>query len=169
MSSALSDDGSRILSESVHIHEDHSVISHDSQESFDRFYEIDETLAIIIENDYFRVALQFPDELLSDAVAVSYRLREKWNYVRGGQKPVAKKTTPVKSTVNVGDIEEIGINEDVHHIHHAPEPAPSPESTSLKLYILGDTSYGSCCVDEVAAQHVDAQFIIHYGNACLQK
>ncbi|KAJ8375493.1 hypothetical protein SKAU_G00060730 [Synaphobranchus kaupii] len=39
--------------------------------------------------------------------------------------------------------------------------------TGAKLYILGDTSYGSCCVDEVAAEHVGAQCIIHYGRACL--
>lgn len=37
-----------------------------------------------------------------------------------------------------------------------------------EVYVLGDTSYSSCCVDEIAAQHVDADFIIHYGNACLQ-
>ena len=40
---------------------------------------------------------------------------------------------------------------------------------NLRIYILGDTSYGSCCVDEVGAQHSDADFIVHYGNACLQK
>ncbi|GAA5893300.1 hypothetical protein JCM6882_007998 [Rhodosporidiobolus microsporus] len=36
-----------------------------------------------------------------------------------------------------------------------------------ELYILADTTYGSCCVDEVAAQHVDADFIVHYGHTCL--
>lgn len=35
------------------------------------------------------------------------------------------------------------------------------------MYILGDTSYGSCCVDEIAAQHVNADSIIHFGHACL--
>lgn len=34
-------------------------------------------------------------------------------------------------------------------------------------FILADTSYGSCCVDEVAAQHVNADGIIHFGHACL--
>nr|DBA17754.1 TPA: hypothetical protein GDO54_016079 [Pyxicephalus adspersus] len=28
------------------------------------------------------------------------------------------------------------------------------DATGAKIYILGDTSYGSCCVDEVAAEHV---------------
>ncbi|CAK9803533.1 2-(3-amino-3-carboxypropyl)histidine synthase subunit 2 [Anthophora plagiata] len=36
-----------------------------------------------------------------------------------------------------------------------------------KVYILGDTSCGSCCVDEIAAQHVNADGIIHFGHACL--
>ncbi|MBN3302346.1 DPH2 synthase, partial [Amia calva] len=39
--------------------------------------------------------------------------------------------------------------------------------TEAKVYILGDTSYGSCCVDEVAAEHIGADGIIHYGRACL--
>ncbi|XP_061613427.1 2-(3-amino-3-carboxypropyl)histidine synthase subunit 2 [Phyllopteryx taeniolatus] len=39
--------------------------------------------------------------------------------------------------------------------------------TQAKVYILGDTSYGSCCVDEVAAEHVGADCMVHYGRACL--
>lgn len=35
------------------------------------------------------------------------------------------------------------------------------------VFILADTSYGSCCVDEVAAEHVDSNAIIHFGSACL--
>uniref|UniRef100_A0A0K8S2J4 2-(3-amino-3-carboxypropyl)histidine synthase subunit 2 n=1 Tax=Crotalus horridus TaxID=35024 RepID=A0A0K8S2J4_CROHD len=40
-------------------------------------------------------------------------------------------------------------------------------ATGAKMYVLGDTSYGSCCVDEVAAEHVGAEAIVHYGPACL--
>ena len=36
-----------------------------------------------------------------------------------------------------------------------------------RLYILADTSYGACCVDEVAAHHVQAEVVVHYGHACL--
>uniref|UniRef100_A0A665WRM6 2-(3-amino-3-carboxypropyl)histidine synthase subunit 2 n=1 Tax=Echeneis naucrates TaxID=173247 RepID=A0A665WRM6_ECHNA len=39
--------------------------------------------------------------------------------------------------------------------------------SNAKPFILGDTSYGSCCVDEVAAEHVGAECIVHYGRACL--
>ncbi|KAJ1917662.1 Diphthamide biosynthesis protein 2 [Mycoemilia scoparia] len=41
------------------------------------------------------------------------------------------------------------------------------DKTGAKVFVLADTSYGSCCVDEVAAQHCDADFIVHYGHTCL--
>ncbi|XP_061392314.1 2-(3-amino-3-carboxypropyl)histidine synthase subunit 2 [Musca vetustissima] len=39
----------------------------------------------------------------------------------------------------------------------------------VKTFILADTSYGSCCVDEIAAAHVDADSLVHFGNACRSK
>ncbi|PVU86113.1 hypothetical protein BB559_006015 [Furculomyces boomerangus] len=39
--------------------------------------------------------------------------------------------------------------------------------TSKKVVVLGDTTFGSCCVDEVAAQHVNSDLVVHYGNTCL--
>ncbi|KAG9258394.1 putative diphthamide synthesis protein-domain-containing protein [Emericellopsis atlantica] len=36
-----------------------------------------------------------------------------------------------------------------------------------KVHILADTSYSACCVDEVAAEHVEAEVVVHYGRACL--
>ncbi|KAG8890206.1 Diphthamide biosynthesis protein 2 [Tulasnella sp. 332] len=38
---------------------------------------------------------------------------------------------------------------------------------TVELYVLADTTYGSCCVDEVAAQHVDSDAVVHYGHTCL--
>ncbi len=36
------------------------------------------------------------------------------------------------------------------------------------VFILGDTTYSSCCPDEIGAQHLDADVIVHYGQyACL--
>ncbi|EJP70428.1 diphthamide biosynthesis protein 2 [Beauveria bassiana ARSEF 2860] len=37
----------------------------------------------------------------------------------------------------------------------------------VKISILADTSYSACCVDEVAAEHADAQVAVHYGRTCL--
>ncbi|CAM6093351.1 unnamed protein product [Calypogeia fissa] len=38
---------------------------------------------------------------------------------------------------------------------------------SIRLFVMADTTFGSCCADEVAAMHVDAQCIVHYGHTCL--
>jgi len=41
------------------------------------------------------------------------------------------------------------------------------KNPDVKICILADTSYGNCCVDEIAAQHFLSTLIIHYGHACL--
>ena len=43
------------------------------------------------------------------------------------------------------------------------------EQEKAKLWILADTSYSPCCVDAVAAEHVNAEVVVHYGNACLSE
>jgi len=50
----------------------------------------------------------------------------------------------------------------------APDVALAIEKKSkVEVYILGDTTYGSCCVDEITAEHVGANGLIHFGRACL--
>ncbi|XP_030635991.1 2-(3-amino-3-carboxypropyl)histidine synthase subunit 2 [Chanos chanos] len=84
--------------------------------SLEDTYQISETCHFINSNEFKKVALQFPDELLVDSIAVAAAIQ------RG---------------------------------------------SNAKTYILGDTSYGSCCVDEVAAEHAGADCIVHYGQSCL--
>ncbi|KAI1042231.1 hypothetical protein LB505_003122 [Fusarium chuoi] len=36
-----------------------------------------------------------------------------------------------------------------------------------RIYILADSSYSACCVDEIAAEHVSADVVVHYGRTCL--
>ncbi|KAI9332361.1 putative diphthamide synthesis protein-domain-containing protein [Obelidium mucronatum] len=46
----------------------------------------------------------------------------------------------------------------------------APDATVKRtFYILADTTYGSCCVDEVAAEHVNADLVVHYGRTCLSR
>ena len=35
------------------------------------------------------------------------------------------------------------------------------------VFVLGDTTYQSCCPDVVAANHLNADCIVHFGHACL--
>ena len=39
--------------------------------------------------------------------------------------------------------------------------------TTKRVHILADTSYSACCVDEVAAEHANAEVVVHYGRTCL--
>lgn len=111
-------------------------------------YEVNRTVAEIRKGDWRRIALQFPDDMLPDAPRVFDALSKKF------RQPDPSRSIPKGASrdVNVGDIHR---------------PVPSSNSTEMKLYILADTSYGSCCVDELAAEHVDADVVVHYGRACL--
>ncbi|OBA22314.1 diphthamide biosynthesis protein [Metschnikowia bicuspidata var. bicuspidata NRRL YB-4993] len=42
-----------------------------------------------------------------------------------------------------------------------------PMDSNQRLWILADTSYSACCIDEVAAQHVNSDLVVHFGDACL--
>ena len=33
--------------------------------------------------------------------------------------------------------------------------------------ILGDVTYGACCVDDLAAANLGAEFLVHFGHSCL--
>ncbi|XP_028129062.1 2-(3-amino-3-carboxypropyl)histidine synthase subunit 2 [Diabrotica virgifera virgifera] len=37
------------------------------------------------------------------------------------------------------------------------------------IYLLGDTVYESCCIDFIAAAHINADAIIHFGPVCFSK
>ena len=41
------------------------------------------------------------------------------------------------------------------------------EQTPREVWILADTAYSACCVDEVAAEHVHGDVVVHFGDACL--
>ncbi|XP_074477247.1 2-(3-amino-3-carboxypropyl)histidine synthase subunit 2 [Sebastes fasciatus] len=85
-------------------------------DKLEELYQIKKTCDFISEHQFEKVALQFPDELLVDSVAIA---------------------------------------------------AEVERNTNARPFILGDTSYGSCCVDEVTAEHVGADCIVHYGSTCL--
>lgn len=117
-------------------------------------YEIDGTIAAIRERNWSRIALQFPDDMLPDSARV-YQLLAR------GLKPASRSSNTLATSSKATE----------PSIHE--ENAIRADSTTvvdqkpIKLTILADTSYGSCCVDEIAAEHVDADAVIHYGRACL--
>ena len=36
-----------------------------------------------------------------------------------------------------------------------------------QVSILGDVTYGACCIDDLGAQALGAELLVHYGHSCL--
>lgn len=120
-------------------------------------YEIERTVKEIKEGRWKRIALQFPDHMLTDAPRVYERLTRGLKEAKKAQNGVQEKTEkPVEPAT------EEDINAKLSKINISEE-----KGEEERLFILGDTSYGACCVDEVAAEHVDADVVVHYGRSCL--
>lgn len=39
--------------------------------------------------------------------------------------------------------------------------------TNSKTIILGDVTYGACCVDDIASDELNCDLLVHYGHSCL--
>ncbi|KAL4963308.1 uncharacterized protein BDV14DRAFT_190989 [Aspergillus stella-maris] len=120
-------------------------------------YDIEHTLREIRALRYKRVALQFPDEMLPDAPRVFQLLSRGLEVDVGGKELNGneKEATPTESLAT--DVLNLSVGNETENEKEQPP----------KLYILADTSYGTCCVDEVAAEHVSADVVVHYGRSCL--
>ncbi|TID20721.1 diphthamide biosynthesis protein 2 [Venturia nashicola] len=121
-------------------------------------YEIERTIREIREGKWKRVALQFPDQMLVDAPRVYRELVFGLRKARKNEDVIEKGEV----RVNGQDTNEQAVEVDVLKLS-----LNGQEGEQEKLCILGDTSYGACCVDEIAAEHVDAEVVVHYGRSCL--
>jgi len=39
--------------------------------------------------------------------------------------------------------------------------------TGVDTIVMGDVTYGACCVDDFTAKALGADFLVHYGHSCL--
>ena len=39
--------------------------------------------------------------------------------------------------------------------------------TECSCIIMGDVTYGACCVDDFTARALDVDLLVHYGHSCL--
>lgn len=39
--------------------------------------------------------------------------------------------------------------------------------TGAEAIVMGDVTYGACCVDDFTARALGADFLVHYGHSCL--
>ncbi|KAF6235767.1 hypothetical protein HO173_005962 [Letharia columbiana] len=122
-----------------------------SDEQLYVIYEIERTVAEIRKENFSRVALQFPDIMLPDAPRVFEALSK-------GLDP----TTSSSDQQRTQSFDSQRLVDGVEKLSMTSEKLPA-----VRLYILADTSYGACCVDEIAAEHISADAVVHYGRACL--
>jgi diphthamide biosynthesis protein 2 len=116
-------------------------------------YEVARTAREIHAGGWRRVALQFPDSMLRDASMVFDILAEELSRISVGEADTAPRQEDLEQSFN--DLKTTDTQPHVtNRLRH-------------KLHILADTSYGACCVDEIAAEHVDAEVVVHYGRSCL--
>jgi diphthamide biosynthesis protein 2 len=125
-------------------------------------YEIERTVSEIQQRRWRRIALQFPDEMLVDAprvyAALNRRLEERKEF-----------DTARRADVIDGEAQTFSLKYRTQGLEISDGGAPDTTlgGEEKRLYILADTSYGSCCVDEIAAEHIDADGVVHYGRTCL--
>ena len=141
----------------THIFEEQPAVSAEtssfrlSEEQLHITYEIQRTVAEIRKERFTRVALQFPDVMLPDAPRVFEALSK-------GLDPALSSPNQQRSQID-DSLQKVNA---VETLSTTAEKLPA-----VRLYILADTSYGACCVDEVAAEHISADAVVHYGRACL--
>ncbi|KAI0810043.1 putative diphthamide synthesis protein-domain-containing protein [Xylaria sp. FL0064] len=112
-------------------------------------YEIARTAVEVQKQDWTRVALQFPDAMLADAPWVVGALNKELEKLDDSEGDSTLENTEQGASAS-GDVQQ-----------------KQKQKRRRRLYILADTSYSACCVDEIAAEHADADAVVHYGRACL--
>lgn len=121
-----------------------------SDEQIYDIYEVARTAREIAEGGWQRIALQFPDAMLGDGVKVFESLEVELTKLSKAGSSAPQENTDGALETNFNNLTTGAKSEERH-----------------RLYILADTSYGACCVDEIAAEHVDAEVVVHYGRSCL--
>ena len=178
------DDGSRVMEQATDTSAG-APLSRGADFDLLSYYDVETTVVYIHDGGYRRVALQFPDELLPDAPALITTMRgmlaarARAAQVAAQAQTTAQAQARAQGAAGAADAAAASVGDTAADAAAAAGAAgaltiaegaaavASEPSQPASLFILGDTSYGSCCVDEVAAQHLDADIVVHYGRACL--
>lgn len=121
------------------------------------YYMIDLLVKYLRKNPQFKkITLQFPDKFVMDSPIVTQLLQEELE---------SDDECADEGFDEVGKKEKCGAENCCSAVKCSKEL--SSKISGRKFWILADTAYSSCCVDEVAAEHVNSDLVIHMGDACL--
>lgn len=116
------------------------------------YYSIAELLSYLTgTSKYSKITLQFPDSLVADSAIVVQLLQDGLGIKPGEQ---------IKEKECKKTCEGCECKTDAFH------PGGVGEAKK-QVWILADTAYSACCIDEVAAGHVGSDIVLHFGDACL--
>lgn len=144
------------------------------------YYSLEELVGLLSEKiavaegqelfKYKRITFQFPDSLVCDSAAVAQEVQKRLGLTSEVQKQNgerAQNDVPEEDACACGSHvlsgsckKEASCSKD----GCCTEKSPLDKQ---RIWILADTSYSSCCIDEVAAEHVSGDLVVHFGDACL--
>ncbi|CAI2363958.1 unnamed protein product [Moneuplotes crassus] len=86
---------------------------------------------------------------------------QEWSLTEGNQEKEAKIALQFPDHLLEDSVEvTIWLNDKFNEISEEITP------NSAVFFVLGDTSYGECCVDEVNSEHYSTDLILHFGRTC---
>ena len=124
------------------------------------------------------VSLQFPDDLICDSTIVASILQESLNTLnKEFHDSEEAKEVKEPSNEEIDFTQPAKMNRDIESVEKTIDSNTCGGNCGSKcknkskfhqdVWILADTSYSPCCIDEVAAEHIKADIVVHFGDACL--
>lgn len=132
------------------------MLDFDRRMDFCDVWDIGGTAEFLLSHGYKRAALQFPDEYLASCKDVASTLQTSCHQL-GHQVQVDPPFAAVTARTCLCTCSTVGGHRGIcrrnFHLHDHRWP-------TLQLFILADTSYNSSGVDEVAAEHAEADCVV---------
>lgn len=137
-------------------------------------FEIHKTVWRVKQAGAKRVALQFPEGLLMYACVIADILET----FAGGlpRLQLVARTTDNDDIAGswlstcITSLQQPVLHHTVHFsalFRHYTNPASPCHVGVEHCFIMGDVTYGACCIDDFSAAALDADFLVHYGHSCL--
>lgn len=140
------------------------------------YYSLDELVEFLSEKftdlegvdhpKYKRITFQFPDSLVCDSAAIAQEVQKRLG-LSVGDKAVNESGADSQLCKSEPNCSQNCCGADSKSCQLKSTQPKSTQSDKQRIWILADTSYSPCCIDEVAAEHVNGDLVVHFGEACL--
>lgn len=142
------------------------------------YYSIDELIDFLKQDNdngmkkYKKITLQFPDALVADSAIIVQQLQEGLKVAHVHDHHDHHEETEINFTEKLKKDKKDKKDHCTKSCSNCKcsDPLDTKQQNDTlpqEVWILADTAYSACCIDEVAAEHVGAEIVIHFGDACL--